>query len=65
MDFDLCHLAPLIMGIKPLYCYIGYDNHGHCLPEPALEKTQKLIEILKGFTEVRTKTLREAGKAKG
>lgn len=65
MDFDLWTLAPLIMGIRPEYVYIGYDNHSHHLEEPPLEKTQKLIEILKGFTEVRTKTLREAWNAKG
>jgi len=59
MDFDLWTLAPLIMGIKPLYVYIGYDNHKHKLVEPELAKTQKLIEILQSCTEVRTKTLRE------
>ena len=59
MDFDLWTLAPMIMGIRPIYCYIGYDNHSHHLMEPPLEKTQKLIEVLQGFTEVRRKTLRE------
>lgn len=59
MDFDLPILARLLMMIQPVYCYLGYDNHSHHLPEPSLEKTQKLIGILKGFTEVRTKTLRE------
>lgn len=60
MDFDLWTLAPLIMGIHPEYVYLGYDNHSHHLEEPPLEKAQKLIEWLKGFTEVRIKTLREA-----
>jgi len=60
MDFDLWTLAPLIMGIRPEYVYLGYDNHGHHLVEPPLEKTQKLIDILQVFIEVRTKTLREA-----
>jgi len=58
IDFDLDRFAGLIFRIKPIYVYIGYDNHGHKLPEPPLEKTQKLIDILKGFTQVRTKTLR-------
>ena len=58
MDFDLEMLTALIIGIQPAYVYIGYDNHGHKLSEPPLEKTQKLIEILKGFTQVREKTLR-------
>jgi len=63
MDFDLWTLAPMIMGIRPEYVYLGYDNHGHHLSEPRLAKTKKLIEILQGFTEVRTKTLREAWNA--
>ena len=37
----------------------GYDNHNHKLPEPSLQKTNLLIEMLRDFTEVRTKTLRE------
>jgi hypothetical protein len=60
IDFDLYTLALLIMGIRPEYVYLGYENHGHHLVEPKLEKTQKLIEILKGVTEVRIKTLRKA-----
>lgn len=60
VDFDLWTLAPLVMMIKPEYVYIGYENHGHHLPEPPLQKTQKLIDMLQGFTVVKTKTLRES-----
>jgi DNA repair photolyase len=64
IEFDLWTLAPLIMGIRPEYVYLGYDNHKNHLVEPELAKTQKLIEILRPFTEVRIKTLREKCDAK-
>jgi len=59
MEFNLWTLAPLVMMIRPEYVYLGYDNHSHHLVEPPLEKTQKLIEVLGTYTEMRTKTLRE------
>ena len=60
MDFDLQPLVRRIRQIGPEFIYIGFDNHGHHLPEPPLARTQELIQALGEFTEVRTKTLREA-----
>lgn len=63
IDFDFFNFLPMITACRPEVVYIGYDNHNCRLPEPTLEKTQKLIEALRGFTEVRLKTLREAWNA--
>jgi len=60
MDFDLNALPQRIELIKPEFVYIGYDNWSNNLPEPPLEKTLELISRLQQFTEVRTKTIREA-----
>ena len=60
MDFDPLGLAGWIKAIGPQFTYVGYDNHGHHLPEPPLEKTQALIMVLGQFTEVRLKTIRKA-----
>ena len=60
IDFDLDELVAAIRRIKPEFVYIGYDNHHKRLPEPTLEQTRELIAALSKFTEVRTKTLREA-----
>ncbi|RLG05024.1 MAG: hypothetical protein DRN65_07395, partial [Thaumarchaeota archaeon] len=46
--------------VKPIFVYVGYDNYGHKLPEPTLDKTKQLIAKLSEFTEVRYKTLRKA-----
>ena len=60
LEFDLNVLPQRIELVKPQFIYIGYDNWGNNLPEPALEKTKELIKALEQFTEVRIKTLREA-----
>jgi len=66
LDFDLEVLVAWMRRIGPRLIYVGYDNYGSRLPEPPLEKTLRLIERLRRFTEVREKTLRpawhEAGK---
>lgn len=64
LDFDpvFPHWLELI---KPAFVYIGYDNHNKHLEEPPLEKTLELISRLQWFTEVRTKTLREAWREHG
>ena len=49
-----------IRNIKPWAVAVGYDNYGHKLPEPPLDKTLKLIEELEKFTKVYRKTLRRA-----
>lgn len=65
MDFDDVRylnadtLGDWIETINPEFVYIGYDNYDNHLHEPSLEKTTKLIEELKKFTEVRLKTIRE------
>jgi hypothetical protein len=60
MDFDLEVFSSWIKEIMPEFVHIGYDNYGHRLPEPELERTVALINELEKFTDVRTKTLREA-----
>lgn len=59
LDFDPV-FPRWIEQIKPEFVYVGFDNHNKHLEEPPLEKTRGLIKALEGFTEVRTKTLREA-----
>jgi len=50
----------LIERIEPEFVYVGYDNYDHHLPEPTLEKTERFIEKLRKFTDIRIKTLRRA-----
>jgi len=59
LDFD-DNFVDLIRDLEPEFVYIGYDNYNCVLPEPPLEKTLQLIDELKEFTEVRTKTIRKA-----
>jgi len=61
MDFDLDVMFKWIAGIEPEMVSIGYDNYGNRLPEPPLEKTMKLIQMLEDSgIMVERKTLREA-----
>ncbi|MDW8022109.1 MAG: hypothetical protein RMI78_05735, partial [Nitrososphaerota archaeon] len=60
LDFDLSELVHAIRRIKPIFVYVGYDNYGHRLPEPTLEKTKQLVEEISKFTDARFKTLRKA-----
>ncbi len=60
LDFDLEKFAKWIKDINPFMVYIGYDNYNWKLPEPALEKTRRLIEKLSDFTLVIKKTIRPA-----
>lgn len=60
MDFDLEVLVQWIREIRPRVVYIGYDNYGNKLPEPALSKTMQLEAELSKFTRVRRKTYRES-----
>lgn len=59
MEFDLAIFTTWLKNIAPKVVYIGYDNYGNNLPEPALIKVQQFISVISSFTEVRTKTLRE------
>jgi len=59
LDFD-DWLPRYIRSLSPEFVYIGYDNHNCKLPEPTQDKTMKLIEELRKFTEVRLKTIRPA-----
>lgn len=52
MQFDLPILTKWIKNVEPEFVYVGYDNYGHGLIEPSLEKTNLLIQFLKGFTNV-------------
>ena len=60
LEFDLEEFTEAIREISPSITYIGYDNYGFRLPEPRLEKTSKLVDALKEFTDVRLKTIRKA-----
>jgi len=60
MDFDLDILFAWISGVEPEVVSIGYDNYGNGLPEPPLEKTIRLIEMLEASgIRVEKKTLRK------
>jgi DNA repair photolyase len=60
LEFDLEEFTEAIREISPSLVYIGYDNYGFKLPEPGLEKTMEFISRLKGFTDVRVRTIRKA-----
>jgi DNA repair photolyase len=60
MDFDPDIFAQWIKEICPAIVYIGYDNYKNGLPEPSLTKTKDLIKRMQTYTQVSTKTLREA-----
>jgi len=59
LDFSWSFLEDL-RTVNPRFIYVGYDNHNCQLPEPTQNKTMKLIEELRKFTEVRLKTIRPA-----
>lgn len=65
MDFDLEEMINRIWKIRPEVVWVGYNSRPKQvqLPEPPLSKTLELIDELKKFTTVRTKTLREADEA--
>jgi len=61
LDFRPRGLKSWLEVISPEFVVIGYDNHRHRLPEPALEKTREFIEALEDAgLEVLKKTLRPA-----
>lgn len=60
LQFQHGVLLSWIVKIKPEIVYVGYDNHDCRLPEPILAQTERLIERIKLFTEVRVKTMRKA-----
>jgi len=60
MDFDSEIFADWIEKIAPIQVAVGYDNWSNRLPEPPLAKTLQFIEKLNEFTEVKTRTLRNA-----
>lgn len=60
MAFQLDSFVSMIRTIAPDFVYVGYDNHGHHLPEPSRSETEELIDALEEFTIVRPKTLRKA-----
>lgn len=60
MDFDLASFGSQIIEVRPTKVAIGYDNYDNNLPEPSLQKVEKLIMLLyiQGI-DVETKTLRK------
>ena len=65
LHFDLDTIVTWIKGIAPEFVYVGCLNplskaKKLQIPEPSLEDIKKLIEKLRGFTEVRLKTIRKA-----
>jgi len=62
MKFNTERFAAMIKGIRPEMVWIGYNSRPKQvkLPEPSLKQTTNLINLLKEFTTVKTKTMREA-----
>ena len=60
LEFDLEEFTEAIREVSPSFVYIGYDNYGYRLPEPRLGKTLEFISRLRGFTDVKVKTIRKA-----
>jgi len=60
LDCDPWDFADRIMRIEPWKVAVGFDNYGNRLPEPSLEKVERLISYLEQFTEVERKTIRRA-----
>lgn len=60
LDFDLDVFTERIRQIEPEYVWIGFNSRPKQvqLPEPPLEKVQKLINNLKEFTVIKGKELR-------
>jgi hypothetical protein len=56
MDFDLGILVNWINRIAPEFVSIGADSKGHHLPEPSVDKVDRLIEELSKFTQVKVKS---------
>ena len=58
---DVYEFSKEIAEINPEFVYVGYDNYNNKLPEPSLEQTLKLIELLEAYgVTVYRKTLRKA-----
>lgn len=49
MDFDMDKFYPMIMSIQPEKVYVGYNSTPKevQLPEPSLEKTKRLIQLIR------------------
>jgi len=63
MDFDEATFADDIIALKPEYVWVGYNSRPKQvqLPEPSLEKTQKLIKQIRACgIPVKEKIMREA-----
>lgn len=61
LNFDIDVMVKWIKDINPEFCWVGYDNHDHHLPEPPLEKTLELIAKLReAGIDVREKSIRKA-----
>jgi len=59
LDFDVDEFYEMIVKAEPEFVWIGYNSKAVRLPEPSLEKTAKLIELLKeSGVDVRGKNLR-------
>lgn len=60
LDFDLNIFSEWIEDINPFIVYVGYDNYGHKLREPALKQTAELLSKLSETSLVIRKTIRPA-----
>ena len=61
MDFDVDSFAEMILSVHPEAAWVGYNSKPGSvrLPEPPLEKTERLISVLReAGIEVRPKLLR-------
>jgi len=60
LDFDVNVFYEWIKDMSPFMVYVGYDYYDFKLPEPSLEKTNKLLEELSKTTLVVKKSIRPA-----
>jgi len=63
LDFGLNQMVKMMLDLKDqgslLYVWFGFDSKNCGLPEPSVEKAQRLVDALKGYgIEIRGKTLR-------
>lgn len=59
MNFDMEIFVNWIKEISPVVVHVGYANYNQHIPEPTLEKTDKLIKTIRLFTKVKILRLRK------
>lgn len=60
LKFDYDHFSKALFILRPWKIAVGYDNYWNRLPEPALEKTEELLDFLERYFDVERKSIRKA-----